>query len=533
METMRKIGACRSVWVAVLAVGLLLTPGCTTDLNPVSGKRQMMGFSWSQEQQIGQQADAEIVQEYGLYDDPELAAYVTRVGQKVLAETELRAPEAAAQYKNTQFTFRVLNSPVVNAFAVPGGYVYVTRGLLTHLDNEAQLAVVLGHEIGHVAARHSARQAAKAQLGQLGLMAGAILGSTVLENPQVAEQIVGLGGQAMQLLMTKYSRDAEREADQLGVGWAAERGYDAAESAAFFQTLKRIGERDGMRLPAWQSTHPDPGEREQTVKMIAAKNTPPGAILSKGEDEFLKHIDGVIVGDDPREGFVRGNTFYHPELRFQFPVPQGWKVQNERSSVMMMSPNRDAAMVFQLTGAKSAQEAAQKFAATQGLQVIDSKATRVNGQNAMAVVGQGSTQQGTVGLLNYFIEYNGRVYSFRGMSAAQQFDSHRQQFQRAMSGFARVTDSDVVSVKPSRLAVVTADRSATFASFLPTSDVPGMTAEDVAILNQMQMNQAVAAGTKLKIPRGGVDINRSLGTSRIREQPPGAISRERAPLGAP
>src|SRR5688572_25607778 len=436
METKRKIGACRSVWVAVLAVGLLFTPGCTRDLNPVTGKRQMMGFSWSQEQQIGQQADAEIVQEYGLYDDPELQAYVTRVGQKVLAESELREPDAAAQYRNTQFTFRVLNSPVVNAFAVPGGYVYVTRGLITHLDNEAQLAVVVGHEIGHVAARHSARQAAKAQLGQLGLMAGAILGSAVLDNPQMANQLLGLSSQAMGLLMTKYSRDAEREADQLGVTWATERGYDAAEGAAFFQSLKRIGERDGLRLPAWQSTHPDPGEREETVKMIAAKNTPPGAILSKGEDEFLNHVDGVIVGDDPREGFVRGNTFYHPELRFQFPVPQGWKVQNDRTAVMMMAPNRDAVMVFELTAAKSAEEAAQKLSATQGLRVSDAKPTRVNGQNAIAVVAQGNTQQGTVGLLNYFIEYSGRVYSFRGMTSAQRLDSYNAQFQRAKIGRA-------------------------------------------------------------------------------------------------
>jgi predicted Zn-dependent protease len=532
METKRKIRVGRTWFVFVAAVALLFSAGCTRDLNPVTGKRQMMGFSWSQEQQIGQEADAEIVQEYGLYDDPELQAYVTRVGQKVLAETELRDPEAAAQYRNTQFNFRVLNSPIVNAFAVPGGYVYVTRGLITHLDNEAQLAVVLGHEIGHIAARHSARQAAKAQLGQLGLMAGAIIGSTVLENPQVAEQLIGLSGQAMQLLMTKYSRDAEREADQLGVGWAAERGYDAAESAAFFQSLKRIGER-GMRLPAWQSTHPDPGEREQTVKMIAAKNTPPGAILSKGEDEFLKQVDGVIVGDDPREGFVRGNTFYHPELRFQFPVPQGWKVQNDRTAVMMASPNRDAVMAFELTGAKSAQEAAQKLSTTQGLRVVDSKATRVNGQNAMAVVGQGNTQQGTVGLLNYFIEYNGRVYSFRGMTGAQRLDSYSPQFQRTMTGFARVTDPDVIAVKPARLAVVTAERTAPFASFLPTSDVPGLTSEDVAIINQVQMDQTIAAGTKLKLPRGGVDINRERGTSRLREQPSGTISRQRSPLGAP
>jgi predicted Zn-dependent protease len=514
----------------LLALAFLFTPACVTERNPVTGKRQMLGFSWSQEQQIGKDADAEIVQQYGLYDDPELQAYVTRVGQKVLAESELRDPQAAAQYRETPFTFRVLNSTVVNAFAVPGGYVYVTRGLLTHLDNEAQLAVVLGHEVGHVAARHSARQAAKAQLGQLGLMAGAILGSAVLDNPQVANQLLGLSSQAMQLLMTKYSRDAEREADQLGVSWAAERGYDAAESASFFQTLKRLGEKDGLRLPAWQSTHPDPGEREQTVKMLAAKNTPPGAILSKGEDEFLRQIDGVVVGDDPREGYVQGNTFYHPELRFQFPVPRGWKVQNERTAVMMVSPNRDAAMTFELTAAKSAQEAAQRLASTEGLRVVNSKATRVNGQNAMAVVGQGNTQQGTVGLLNYFIEYSGRVYSFAGMTGAARLNSYTDEFQRAMTGFNRLTDPSKINVRPSRLAVVTVDRTAPFASFVPTSTVAGMSAEELAILNQVQLNQTIPAGTKLKVPRDGGDINRERGTSRLREQPEG---RQRISVGTP
>lgn len=505
-------------------------PGCVTERNPVTGKRQMLGFSWSQEQQIGKEADAEIVQQYGLYDDPELQAYVTRVGQKVLAESELRDPQAAAQYRDAPFTFRVLNSPVVNAFALPGGYVYVTRGMLTHLDNEAQLAVVLGHEIGHVAARHSARQAAKSQIGQLGLMAGAILGSAVLDNPQVANQLLGLSSQGMQLLMTKYSRDAEREADRLGVTWAAERGYDAAESAAFFQTLKRLGERDGLRLPAWQSTHPDPGEREQTVQMLAAKNTPRGAILSKGEDEYLRQIDGVIVGEDPREGFVQGNAFYHPELRFQFPVPQGWKVQNERTVVMMISPNRDAAMAFELTAAKTAQEAAQRLASTQGLRVTDTKSVRVNGQTAVAVAGQGNTQQGAVGLLNYFIEYGGRVYSFSGMTSASRLNSYTDEFQRAMLGFDRLTDPSKINVRPSRLAVVTVDRPAPFASFVPTSIMSGMSAEELAILNQVQLNQTLPAGTKIKVPREGADINRERGASRLRTQPE---PRQRISIGTP
>jgi predicted Zn-dependent protease len=510
----------RRVYLAfLLSIVFILLPACVTERNPVTGKRQMLGFSWSQEQQIGKEADAEIIEQYGLYEDPELQAYVTRVGQRVLEESELRDPTAAAQYRNTPFTFRVLNSTVVNAFAVPGGYIYVTRGLVTHLDNEAQLAVVLGHEIGHVAARHSARQAAKAQLGQLGLMAGAILGSTVLENPQIANQLLNLSGQAFQLLMMKYSRDAEREADELGVSWSAEKGYDAAQSAAFFQTLKRLGQKEGLTLPAWQSTHPDPGERELTVKALAAKHTPPGAILKTGEEDLLQHIEGVVVGEDPREGYVQGNTFYHPQLRFQFPVPRGWKVQNERTAVLMSSPNRDAMMSFQLTPAKSAREAASQFAQTEGLRVVDSKATTISGQPAMAIVGQGNTQQGTVGLLNYFIEYGGRVYSFMGMTGASRFNTYDDEFQRAMTGFARLSDPDKIRVNPARLAVVTTDRSAPFTTFLPTSDISGMTAEDIAILNQVQLGQTIPAGTKIKIPRAGTDINRERGASRLRGTP--------------
>src|SRR5688572_4198753 len=180
--------------IATLALITIILVACVTERSPVTGKRRAYGFSWAQELKMGQEADKQVIQEFGLYNDPELQAYVQRVGQGVLSKSDMRDADAPELYRNSPFTFRVLDSPVVNAFAIPGGYVYVTRGLLTHLDNEAQLSVVLGHEIAHVAARHSARQAFKAQLGQLGLMAGAIIGSTVLENPQIAEQLVGLSG---------------------------------------------------------------------------------------------------------------------------------------------------------------------------------------------------------------------------------------------------------------------------------------------------------------------------------------------------
>src|SRR6185436_10592360 len=223
---MRRVGL-RACTVVGLIVGFLFISACVTERSPITGKSRAYAFSWSQEQQLGKQANQEIVQQYGLYDDPQLQGYVRQIGERVLAETELRDPKAPAQYQNTPFTFQVLDTDVVNAFALPGGYVYVTRGLLAHLDNEAQLAVVLGHEVGHVAARHAARQALRAQVGQVGLIAGAILGQQVLG--ESAGQLVNLGGNALQLFMLKYSRDAEREADQLGVKYSATKGYDAAQ----------------------------------------------------------------------------------------------------------------------------------------------------------------------------------------------------------------------------------------------------------------------------------------------------------------
>ncbi len=169
-------------------------------------------------------------------------------------------PDTPTEIKNTPFYFRVLDSPVVNAFALPGGYVYVTRGLLAYLENEAQLAVVLGHEIGHVLGRHSSEQAARAQLSQFGLLGAAVLGG-VVGGGQVAEGILNYGGSGLQLLQLKYGRGAEREADQAGVAYAEFAGYDATQASRFFVSLQRLGERSGQSVPNFLSTHPDPGER--------------------------------------------------------------------------------------------------------------------------------------------------------------------------------------------------------------------------------------------------------------------------------
>ena len=198
-------------------LALLLVAGCgTTNRNLVTGESQRGAYNWQQEVQLGTEADQQITAQYGAYNNATVTAYVERIGQQVLSTSAYADPaQTPAEIRNTPFHFRVLDTPVVNAFALPGGYVYVTRGLLAHLENEAQLAVVLGHEIGHVLARHASRRAADAQLGQFGLLGAAVLGG-VVGGGQVAQGILDYGGTGVQLLFLKNGRGDEREADRAG-----------------------------------------------------------------------------------------------------------------------------------------------------------------------------------------------------------------------------------------------------------------------------------------------------------------------------
>ncbi|HLT48516.1 MAG TPA: M48 family metalloprotease [Rubricoccaceae bacterium] len=479
-----------------LLLVLLVASGCATTTNYVTGESQRTAYSWAEQVQLGQQADPQIVAQYGLYDDPQLTRYVEQVGQAVLQTSAYTDPNTPAEIRNTPFYFRVLDSPVVNAFALPGGYIYVTRGLLAHLDNEAQLAVVLGHEIGHVLGQHAAEQAASAQLGQLGLLGAAILGEVVL-GQGVGQGVLEYGGAAAQLLFLRYSRDAERESDRAGVAYAEFAGYDAAEAATFFRSLQRISAQAGA-LPSFLSTHPDPAEREQTIPQLAAQYDSGTEV---GGPEFLGEIEGIVLGADPRQGFTEGDRFYHPELRFQFDVPRGWTVNNAAAAVTIAEPNNRAVMEFTFAEGASAQAAARAFGQQQGVQVGRQGAQQLNGIPAYAVEGTANTQQGQLAFVAYFIEYGGNVYRFWGLAPAQVYRSYEQAMVRAIRSFAPLRDSQYLNRQPVRLEVVEAPRTAPFQSFLQGRPMPpDMDAEDLAIMNQVELNQQVPAGTALKLP---------------------------------
>ena len=374
-----------------LLLSTLIFFGCTADIVPATGERRYLGFTWQQEAEIGKQASKQVAALFGLYRDPKLERYVTEVGNRVLATSHLRRPGTEEQFRKTPVTFGVLDSPIINAMALPGGYIYVTRGMLAHLNSEDQLATVLAHEIGHVAARHAARQAWQQQLGQGLLLGGALLGQGVFGLP--AQDILNLGGMAAQLIFLRYSREDELEADKLGVEYSSAAGYDAREVIPFFQTLNRIQEKEGQGMPNFLATHPNPGDRIQRIRELTGR--PREKRRTAADSDYRNAIEDLVLGEDPRQGFVEGNVFYHPDLRFRFPVPRGFKVINQPAQIVMVENQNRAVLGFTSTAEKSLESAAAKFLNQPGLRVIERGPTRSNGFPAFLAVADGQTQDDT------------------------------------------------------------------------------------------------------------------------------------------
>ena len=267
------------LWISVLAVAVCLAVvvTCTTDY--VTGKRTFSLVSESQEIEMGREADPQIVAQYGLYDDAELAAYVNAIGQKIAS---------VSHRSDLGYTVRVVDSPIVNAFALPGGYVYITRGILAHFNSEDELAGVMGHEIGHVVARHSAEQMSRQQLAAVGLQLGSVLSETF-------GQYADFAGAGVGLLFLRFSRSQESESDMLGVEYSTRLGYDSHRMAEFFQTLSAMSGENGQRLPSFMSTHPDPGDRENNVHQLTNEWQTKVAYkpLNKTRYDYFKKKKGV------------------------------------------------------------------------------------------------------------------------------------------------------------------------------------------------------------------------------------------------
>ncbi len=497
MSTMQRSSIHSTITVALL---LVFAAGCASSVNPISG-RKSFGYAWSpqEEIQIGSESDASIVAQYGEYDDRDLAQYVDSLGQALVRVSHVRRGDVDPVWANMPFHFRVLDSPVVNAFALPGGFVYVTRGLLAHLENEAQLAVVLGHEIGHIVGRHGSRAMRRQQFGMGALLLGAI-GSQAVLGGNAAQNVMDVGGTATQLMFLKYGRDAESESDQLGVEYAAMAGYRAAEGAAFFRSLKRLSDKAGAALPSLLSSHPDPGNREIYIQQRSQRYAADFPINKVGRSSLFRHVHGLVYGEDPRQGFVQAGVFYHPQMKFRFPVPSGFQAINQPTQVVMVPENQQAVVVFAIEASYGrAREAADAFKAQEGMQVVESGLGQAGGLPSHYVIADASDSEGNALRLRVqYIEYAGSVFSFTGMALKNQWSTYAGSFSSTMQGFRRETNQAILSKQPSRVALRTVRNTTTFNALVSGQSVDPLT---LAILNQVELNARVPAGMIYKIVR--------------------------------
>ncbi|MGH7480528.1 MAG: M48 family metalloprotease [Longimicrobiales bacterium] len=474
------LAACRRP-AALAALGALFWgTGCAT--NPVTGETELALISEQQEIQLGQQTAQQVAASIGLVQDDALQAYVQRVG-----ETLARASERP----RLPWTFRVVDDPTPNAFALPGGYIFLTRGMLALMDSEAELAAVLGHEIGHVTARHSVNQISRAQLAQIGLGIGGIL------VPEL-QQFGGLASAGLQLLFLKYGRDDERQADELGFAYAGNAGYDLREMDDVFASLQRIGEREGRSgLPTWLSSHPAPAERIEAIRQrLAETQRAPDARLARAD--YLEEIEGLVYGENPRNGFFEGSTFLHPDLRFRLEFPRGWPTQNMAQAVVAGSPGQDALLQLTLAEATSADAAARAFFGQQGVRAGATSRASIGGLPAVAGEFQAQTQQGVLQGIVAFIEHGGRTYQLMGYAPAQVYPRYASVFEQTLRSFRTLNDPGALAVEPDRLEIVRIERAMTLAEFdrRYPSAVP---IEELAIINQVgDPGATLAAATLVK-----------------------------------
>jgi predicted Zn-dependent protease len=424
-----------------LPLAALIAVACAT--NPATGHRELSLVGERQEIEMGREAAEQVRTSIGLYDDAALEAYVDEIGQRLAARSE--RPQLA-------WSFHVVDDAAVNAFALPGGYVYVTRGLLTHANSEAELAAVLGHEIGHVAARHSVSQISKAQLASLGLGIGMILRPDLASLGQLGQ--AGLG-----LLMLKYSRDDETEADELGLRYMTRAGYPAPAMADVMAMLERVSEsQTGGRVPSWLSTHPSTESRLAHVDR-ELRDLDAGGDRGYGRAAYLRHLDGVVYGPDPREGFVKDDTFYHPAFGFRVDLPKGFITSNTREAVSAVSERRDAIVVLTTTDRGSPETAAREFFSQPGVAQGREWQPHRRDVDAVGAEFEAMTSGAALHGVAAFATHQGRVFQLVGYTTAALWPRYDDALADAVDSFRPLTDRRYLDVQPMRVHVVTVART--------------------------------------------------------------------------
>ena len=469
-------------------LGLLVA--CAT--NPVTGRREFSLMSEAQEIGIGRESDPQIRQEMGVYDDPALADYINSIGQRIAKISE--RPQLP-------WRFTIVDQPAVNAFAVPGGFVYFTRGILPFLDNEAEVAGVMGHEVGHVTARHSAQQYTRAVGGQLGLTALGIFVPGARPFGQLSEQAVAV-------LFLKYGRDDELQSDSLGARYIATLGWDPDAIPAFLTTLGRLDEAQGHRrgVPNWLSTHPEPLARVDEIRPIVEKLKAGRADGTSNRDEFLRHIDGIVYGDNPEQGIVRGRTFLHPPLRFRVDFPQGWEANNSPQQVVAKAPNAEVYMILELVQkpqGRNIEEIAADSMQRANFRIAQGGRTMINGLDAYIGVYQGQMQDlGNVTARAAHIAHGTNVYLLVGFTSPQIFEQADDSFLAAIRSFRPLSVEEAENIRPNRVDLYVVREGDSWQGIAERSGGV-ISASTLAIMNKSAPGTPPQTGTRIKIVVGG------------------------------
>ena len=455
-------------------------------VNPATGERHLNLIGESREIAMGQQADSQVVASIGLYPNDALQRYVQELGARLAGTSER---------PDLPWTFRVVDDPAVNAFALPGGFIYVTRGLMTYVASEAELAGVIGHEIGHVTAQHSVHSMSSQQVTQLGVAAGMMIEPKLQRYGQYLN--AGLG-----LLYLKFSRDDESQADHLGLRYMVRAGNDPRAMTRVFDMLNRISQASGgARLPEWLETHPNPENRSEDFQKEVDTLKLNLSSLSVNREHYLRLIDGMVFGQDPREGFFRDNHFYHPELEFDFVFPSGWQTVNQKAAVAAVSSNQDAVLQITLAQGTSRGEAANQFFGQQGMTSERRETGNLNGLPSVSAQFRAQTDQGVFQGKAAFVDYNGHTYQLLGYTTEQLWANYQDIIVGSMRSFRRLTDQKILQMQPMHLKIITVRTPSTLGE-LAKQEGSHVQLETLAIINQTEANAGFKIGDRVKMVTG-------------------------------
>ena len=480
----------RAVCPPAPVVALLLlvaVAGCAT--NPVTGEREFVMISEAGEIAMGREADAEVRREMGLYADDALQSYVEEIGLELASRSH--RPELP-------WSFAVVDSPAVNAFAIPGGFIYLTRGILAYLDDESDLAGVLGHEIGHVTARHTVQAYTRASGAQLGLLVGSVFSPA-------ARAVGGLAETGLGVLFLRYGRDAELQADRLGAEYAAISGWDPTGVRDMLSTLSRLSEgADRRGIPSWLSTHPESADRVvrvgPTLSELAARIDSTG--LTVNRQGYLDRLDGLLYGDNPEDGIVRGRDFLHPELRFALRFPDGWEVVNTETQVAAQQPGEEVYMLLQLvpdpeTGDLEA--LAVDNMRRGGYRLDAGGATTINGLDAFVGTFTATSGDEQLRWRVAYIAYRRSVYAVGGVADLEAFDRVESEFTETIRSFRSLSEAEAEQIRPNRIRFYTVEAGDTWQSVAQDQGQGIVPSNTLAIMNGFPANEQPRAGDRIKI----------------------------------